>query len=204
MDLQLILGTRILAIRKHMKINKLAVMMGVLTLLVMGTGAYAQKIKYNYLQGTNFAQYKTYKWVKVENAQYPNQLLDNQIMQAIDTQLALKGLQKMDTGTPDLVVAYQVALNQEREWSSYNTGGGWGWGGWGGWGGMGGSTYGTTSTITVGTLNLDFYDVQTKKQIWRGEATKSLDPPKDPNKLQERINKAMAKLLKNYPPKPKN
>jgi hypothetical protein len=76
----------------------------------------------------------------------------------------------------------------------------WGWGGWGGgWGGME-TTTAYSTTITVGTLNLDVYDNLTRKQIWRGEATKTLDPPKDPAKLQARIDKAMAKLLKNYPP----
>jgi hypothetical protein len=46
------------------------------------------------------------------------------------------------------------------------------------------------------------YDVALRKQVWRGEATKTIDPPKDPAKLQKNINKAMAKLLKNYPPRP--
>ena len=46
--------------------------------------ATAQEIKYNFLPGTDFAKYKTYKWVRVPNAQYPNQILDGQIMRAID------------------------------------------------------------------------------------------------------------------------
>src|ERR1051326_4593004 len=44
----------------------------------------AQDIRFNYLQGTDFSKYKTYKWVRVPNAQYPNQILDDQIMQAVD------------------------------------------------------------------------------------------------------------------------
>lgn len=182
-----------------MKVNKLITQTITLLAILLSLSfvAAAQKVKYNFLQGTDFSKYKTYKWVRIENAQYPNQLLDGQIMQAIDYQLRQKGLSKAETGTPDLAVVYQVALNQEKEWSSYSTGGDY-WG-WGGWGGMQ-STYGTTSTITIGTLNLDMYDVSTKKQVWRGEATKTLDPPKDPAKLQSRIDKAMAKLLKNYPP----
>ncbi|HKP69042.1 MAG TPA: DUF4136 domain-containing protein, partial [Pyrinomonadaceae bacterium] len=82
----------------------------------------------------------------------------------------------------------------------YSTGGGyWGWGGWGGWGGMS-TTTATSSTINIGTLNLDFYDVATKKQVWRGAATKTLGNPKSPEKLRKNLDKAMAKLLKNYPP----
>ena len=173
-----------------------------LLLLIGAVSAGAQEIKYNFLPGTDFAKYRTYKWARVQNAQYPNQLLDNQIVQAIDAQLSLKGLQKSSEETADLVVVYQAAVNEEKQWNSYSTGGDmWGWGGWGGWGGMSTTTT-TSSTINIGTLNVDFYDVATKKQIWRGEASKTLGSGKDPNKVQKNINKAMAKLFKKYPPPP--
>ena len=168
-------------------------------MLAWSVAASAQDIKYNFVQGTDFSKYKTYKWVRVPNAQYPNQILDGQIMQAIDTQLAAKGLTKTEDN-PDLYVIYQVAVNQEKQWNSYSSGGDmWGWGGWGGWGGMSTTTT-TSSTINIGTLNCDIYDVATKKQIWRGEATKTLGSGKDPQKVQKNINKAMAKLFKKYPP----
>src|ERR1043165_7469591 len=167
--------------------------------LVWCVAASAQDIKYNFLQGTDFTKYKTYKWIQIPNAQYPNSILDDQIKRAIDSQLALKGLTKTEDN-PDLYVAYQVAVNQEKQWNSYSTGGDmWGWGGWRGWGGMGTTTT-TSSTINIGTLNLDMYDVGIKKQVWRGEASKTLGSGKDPRKVEKNLNKAMAKLLKKYPP----
>ena len=166
--------------------------------------ASAQDVKYNFMPGTDFAKYKTYKWVRVPNAQYPNQILDGQIMQSIDAQLGLKGLSKTEGDTADLYVAYQAAVNQEKQWNSYSTGGDmWGYGRWGGWGGYGGgmsTTTTTSSTIDIGTINLDIYDVATKQQIWRGEASKTLGSGKDPNKVKKNLDKAMAKMLKNYPP----
>jgi hypothetical protein len=169
--------------------------------------AAAQDIKYNFLPGTDFAKYKTYKWARIPNAQYPNQLIDNQIMQSIDAQLALKGLSKRDEGA-DLVVVYQAAVNEEKQWNSYSSGGDmWGWGRWGGWGAYGGgmSTTTTTSeTIHVGTLSVDLYDVTAKNQIWRGEASKTLGSGKDPAKVQKNLDKAMAKLFKKYPPPAKS
>jgi hypothetical protein len=185
-----------------MKMNKLFIETITLfaILLTFAFVASAQKVRYNYAPGTNFSKYKTYKWQRVEKAQYPNQILDEQIMRSVEAQLAAKGLRKTDTD-PDLIVVYQAAVNQERQWNAYSSGGGyWGWGGWGGWGGMN-TTTATSETINIGTLNVDFYDLETKKQIWRGEATKTLDPPKDPNKLQGRIDKAVARLLKNFPPR---
>lgn len=161
--------------------------------------ASAQDIRYNFKQGTDFSKYKTYKWVQIPNVQYPTQILDEQIKQAIDAQLSLKGLSKTEEN-PDLYVTYQVAVNQEKEWNSYSTGGDmWGWGRWGGWGGMQTTTT-TSQTIRVGTLTLDLYDVASKEQIWRGDATKTLGSGKDPQKVQKNLNKAMAKLLKKYPP----
>jgi hypothetical protein len=177
-------------------------------LLILSATGFTQKIRYNFAPGTDFAKYKTYKWVKIEGAQYPNQLIDEQIKRSIDAQLASKGLSKTDSN-PDLVVTYQAAVNQERQWNAYSTGDGyWGYGGWRGWGGMGmggmSTTTATSSTINIGSLDLDMYDVATKKQVWRGEAKKTLGNPKSPEKIQKNIDKAMAKLLKNYPPRPKD
>ena len=172
--------------------------------LVWCVAASAQDIKYNFLQGTDFSKFKTYKWVQIPNVQYPNSIVDDQIKRAIDGQLALKGLTKTEDN-PDLYVAYQVAVNQEKQWNSYSTGGDmWGWGRWGGWGGGGMSTTTTTQqTIRVGTLTLDMYDVVAKNQVWRGEASKTLGSGKDPAKVQKNLDKAMAKMFKKYPPPPK-
>lgn len=166
----------------------------------------AQDIKYNFMPGTDFAKYKTYRWAKVPNVQYPNGILDSQIMQAIDSQLSLKGLTKSSGDESDLVVTYQAAVDQEKQWNSFSTGDTmWGYGRWGGWGGYGGgmSTTTTTSeTIHIGTLSVDIYDAAAKNQIWKGQATKTLGSGKDPAKVNKNINKAMAKLFKKYPPPP--
>ncbi len=184
--------------------NSLIVMVAA-ALLSWCASASAQDVKYNFVAGTDFSKYKTYKWVRVPNAQYPNQILDGQIMQSIDAQLALKGLSKTEGDNPDLYLAYQAAVSQQQQWSSYSSdmGGGWGYGRWGGWGGYGGgmsTTTTTSSTINTGTINLDIYDVAAKNQIWRGAASKTLGSGKDPKKVQKNLNKAMAKMLKNYPP----
>jgi hypothetical protein len=173
-------------------------------LLLWCVSASAQDVKYNFMPGTNFAKYKTYKWVRIPNVEYPNQILDNQIMRSIDAQLASKGLTRVEDDSADLFVCYQAAVNQEKQWNSYsNDMGGWGYGRWGGWGGYGGgmsTTTTTTSTINIGTLNVDIYDVAAKNQIWRGAASKTLGSGKDPNKVNKNIDKATAKLFKKYPP----
>lgn len=49
---------------------------------------------------------------------------------------------------------------------------------------------------------MNIYDPARKQVIWRGDATKTIDLDKDPDKNYKKLQKAMAKLLKNYPPQP--
>ena len=174
-------------------------------LALAGGIAQAQDVKYNYASGTDFAKFKTYRWIDLPTAEKPDAIVDQQIRDAIDANLAKKGLTKATGEDADLLVAYQVAVTQERQWNAYSTGG-YGYGGYG-WryGGMGGgTTTATSSTLNVGTLAFDIYDTAAKKLVWKGTATKTLNPSKDPKKNQERLQKAMDKLLKNFPPKEKD
>jgi hypothetical protein len=151
-----------------------------------------QDVRSNYMPGTDFSKYHTYKWVPIEGGAHPNQIIDAEIKQSIDSQLVAKGFSKTDNEKADLYVAYQVAVDQEKQWNAY--------GGGIRWGGMGTAT---SSTINVGTLALDMYDPGTKQLIWQGTATKTLDPSKSQEKNEKNLNKAMQKLLKDFPPKQK-
>jgi hypothetical protein len=44
------------------------------------------------------------------------------------------------------------------------------------------------------------YDAAQQKLVWRGTVSKSLDTKAKPEKRQKNLAKAMAKLLKNFPP----
>jgi hypothetical protein len=168
---------------------------------------YAQDVRYNFAAGQDFSRYKTYKWVQIEKAEKLNQLADQQLKSAVEAELAKKGLTRTDGETADLFIAYQPSLTQEKEFTSYDSG--WGYGaGWGrGWygGGMGGMSSTQSSTIQIGQIDLDMYDVAQKKLVWRGTASKSLDTKAKPDKQTKNLQKAVAKLLKNFPPpKPKS
>ena len=52
----------------------------------------------------------------------------------------------------------------------------------------------------MGQLALDMYAAAPHQLIWRGVASKTLDPKAKPEKQQKNLAKAVAKLLKNYPP----
>jgi hypothetical protein len=170
------------------------------------TATVAQDVRYNFAQGEDFLKYKTYKWVDVKGADHANELTEKQIKEAIDANLATKGLHKTDSDTADLYIDIQTAISTEKQFTSYNTGWGYGPGWGGGWYGYGGamtSTTGSTSTIYVGQLGMDMYDSAKKELVWRGVASKTIDPKAKPEKQQKNITKAVTKLLKNYPPKKK-
>jgi len=154
--------------------------------------AFSQDVKANYMPGTDFSKYHTYKWVNIEGGAHPNQIVDAQIKQSVDSQLATKGLTKTDADKADLYVGYQIAVDQEKQWNGYGMGGGLRWGG---------MATATSSTISVGTLVLDMYDPSSKQLVWTGNVTKTLDPKDSQEKNQKNLNKAMEKLLKNFPPK---
>ncbi len=158
--------------------------------LLAGTTLSAQDVRYNFMPGTDFAKYHTYKWVPIEGGSHPNQIVDAQIKSSVDSQLAAKGLTKTDSDKADLLIGYQVAVDKEKQWNAYSMGGA-------RFGGMGSAT---SSTISNGTLVLDMYDPTSKQLIWTGTATKTLNPSSNQEKNQKNLDKAMAKLLKNYPP----
>jgi hypothetical protein len=179
---------------------------GVVSLFLSVVAASAQDVRYDFDKDKDFSKYKTYKWVAIKDADRPDELTAKQLVAAVDTVLASKGLTKTESETADLYIGYQTAISSEKEFTSYNTGWGYGPGWGGGWygGGMSSTTtYGSTSTVYVGQLDLSMYDPAQKQLVWRGVASKTLDPKAKPDKKQKNIMKAVQKLLKNYPPQPK-
>ena len=166
-----------------------------------------QDVRTNYMPGTDFSKYHTYAWVdEVKGVPrvggQPDQILDAQVKQAVDSQMAAKGLTKVtDADKSDLLISYQLAINPEKQVDGFANGrGGWGLGGWGPWGGGPDSFSATTSTINIGTFVLAMYDPAAKKLVWIGAAQHALEPSKKQEKNQERLNKGAQKLLKDFPP----
>src|SRR5258707_15805528 len=184
------------------KFTFLAYVLLALVLLLFGVVGVvdAQYVRYDFDKDKDFSKYRTYKWVPIKGADQVDELMAKQLTAALDQELAKKGLTKTDADTADLYIGFQTALGTEKQFTSYNTG--WGYGsGWGArWygGGMSSSsTYGSTSTVYVGQLDLSIYDSKDKQLAWRGAASKTLDPKAKPEKKEKKISKAVAKLLKN-------
>ncbi len=161
-----------------------------------------QDVRTNYMPGTDFSKYHTYAWVDdVKGVPrvggQADQILDTQVKQAVDSQMAAKGLTKAaEADKADLLLGYQLAIDREKQINGLGNG-------WGGpWGGGLNSFSATTSTINIGTFVLGMYDPAAKKLIWIGAAQHAIEPSKKQEKNQERLNKGAQKLLKTFPPVP--
>jgi hypothetical protein len=174
--------------------------------LVACSVTYAQDVRTNYMPGTDFSKYHTYAWVDAVQGVprvggQPDQILDTQVKQAIDSQMAGKGFTKVEDGSKaDLLLGYQLAIDREKQINGFGSGWGGGFGGWGPWGGGLNSFSATTSTINNGTFVVGMYDPAAKKLVWIGAAQRTIEPSKKQEKNQQRIEKGAQKLLKDFPP----
>jgi hypothetical protein len=174
-------------------------------LALIAGSAQAQDVRYNYDKTADFAKLKTYCWVILKGDPPPSDLVDKQIKTAIDDELAKKGLSKAECNSAALYVGYQAGMSKEKELTSYSSGWGYGPGYYGGWyGGGSGFTSTQTNTILVGQLALDMYATQPHTLVWRSMASKTLDNEAKPDKQEKNLRKAVAKMLKDFPPKPKD
>jgi len=166
-------------------------------LFVSAFHAFAANITTDYDHSVNFAQYKTYTWLKVQAG---DSLWEDRIKQAVDAQLAAKGWTKVDSDASATITAFQSTHDQKTLETFYNGfGGGWGWRGVGrgGFGGDGISTT-TTDVTKVGTLVVDIFDSHTQKLIWRGKQSDALS--NNPDKNEKKLTKDLASMFKKFPP----
>lgn len=161
-------------------------------LVCLAVAAFGQDVQFDYDRSANFHSYKTYQWVDYKPVMPGDQLLDQDIKRAVDEQLAGKGLRRVESGG-DLLVGYQTGISQEKQYDAFGMGPRW-------FGGGFGSGQVTTSTIDIGKLDIGLFDPAAKQLVWRGSASKTLNISKDPDKNYHNLEKAMAKLFKNYPP----
>lgn len=174
----------------------LKIMFGFFALLLVAGSLDAQKVSFDYDHNANFSQYKTFMWIKpVHYRQDP--FMEQRIMDAVNAQLTAKGWQLV-TEKADVGVVAHIATLEEHSLETFYDGFGGGWG-WRHWGGGFGEAITMDHPYEVGTLIVDLLDAHTKQLIWRGEATDSLS--EKPDKDVKKLNKAVEKLFKDFPPK---
>jgi len=157
----------------------------------------AQNADTNIEKGANFLNYKTYKWVRIPSPQQLDELTAAQLMGTLEVELARKGLTKSKSDSADLFIGYQM-VRTGKEPNLYDVGAT-----YGSADGATGNGGATITTIHSGQLILDMYDAASKKLVWRGIVSNAIDADAKPDKKQKHMDKAVEKLLKDYPPQKK-
>ena len=165
-----------------------------LTLLTAAT-LFAQKVNVDWDRGTDFSKFKTYAWQPSPDP--AKGLWDQRVIDGVNQQLQAKGFQLV-TANAQLWVVYTAHIKREQQvvGTGYNMGPYWGWGYWGG---PTTTTY-NTYTYKEGTLVVDIADNNGRTLLWRGSVTDTLADNSDKN--IKKLNGAINKLFKNFPPKP--
>ena len=168
----------------------------VILLLLLGTiSVRAQKVSVGADPAVDVTKYKTYTWSNPASA---NPIANQTVVSAVDTELAAKGLKKVDTDPELTVVVFGSSVSDVHvsnpSWApslnSIATGVAVGSQSW---------------LVTKGTLVVDLLDTKTKNSVWRGQATDTLDrgptgdKVKDAKTVEKPIRNAVKKMFKQFP-----
>jgi hypothetical protein len=158
----------------------------------MAGNALSQDIHYNFDNTADFSKFKTYKWITLNSEAPIDKLTDEQIKAALESGLSRKGLTKVDTDNADLLIGYQTTEHISEQFGGRDSP----WSVGPAWNGSADSI----RTVYKGELAVDMYDPANHHLIWRGVASKPLDPNANPQKRQKNLDKAVSKLMEDYPP----
>ena len=130
------------------------------------------KVRYDYDESADFSSLKTYNWLPFPEKKDVDEFAMKRIQDAVDMQLAAKGLQKV-SDTPD----FSVRMNPEIFNIVY-----------------------TQYQYEQGRLILDFVDSKSNKLLWQGSAEVDIDFVRNPEQSRKMINEVVQKILEKYPP----
>jgi len=159
--------------------------------LLLAAGCAPITVNHDYDPETDFSSLKTFDWMpdpatvitSMPDVLAGSSLIEKRIKEAVDTQLAAKGLALVDSDPDFRIVHYLSVKEKLRDW---------------------GITYdGRAREIKEGTLVLDFVDPRSMEIIWRGVARGTLSSNPSPEKMKKNINEAVRKILEGFPPRSK-
>jgi hypothetical protein len=144
----------------------------------------------------DFSGRNTYAWMQQDAEPGMDNVNERRMYAMADEVLAASGFQVASPAQADYLVAYHVGTQSRQQYDTYGYGAGGWWGGY--WGG--GMTTTTIREYEEGTLILDFIDRKRNELVWRGSASKTLDPGASPQDREETLRKAFTKMLADFPP----
>lgn len=174
--------------------KKRPLLLSVLAVLFLA-GCSSIETHVDYDRAASFSSYHTFAFKDVRTPDSPLSL--KRVRAAVTRTLGSRGLAEAADVKPDLWVVLHTRAHRETQVTTYNAGWGWGWGWRGGY-----SNTAYVQQIPVGTLMVDLVDTKAKELVWRGSASRVVDPDESPQTREEKVQEAVDKLFDGFPPKP--
>jgi hypothetical protein len=170
-----------------------ALVLGLLILIGI-LGCASMSVTTDYDQDVDFAEYKTFDWIKQKSEVPPRRafdasLFDKRLRSAVEAELAAKGYERVTTGKPDLLIAYHIGARNQVDVTTH----GYRYGPRGRWVGR----HVEVHRYKEGTLILDLVDAGMKQLVWRGTAVGAVY---NPNDMEAGILEAVTDLFEEFPP----
>jgi hypothetical protein len=156
----------------------------VLAIGVTTGAAQAASVKYDYDKSVDFASYKSWAW-RQPQAAGGGSIPDARIREALEAGFVADGYSQAERPSADFLIDYHAAARQDVRFDETFRGPGFG-------------RDLRMNRVPVGVLVVDVIDARSGKLAWRGLVEDAL--ASDPQKADKKTEKAVAKLLKKFPP----
>jgi len=165
-------------------------------------------VRFDHDPDAGFAAYKTYSWLSEAQiltgiSRIDDPILNARVRHEVDRRLRAKGFVLSRTGMPDFLVAWRAAIRRKLEYSKlaigYDYAPAWGRDR------VTGTSVGERGTYVreheMGTLVIDIVDARQNRLVWWGAAQAEIDIEDSRGTKKARLNKAVGRILKRFPPR---
>jgi len=171
--------------------------LAILTLSALApVGCATMNVSSHVERGVNFAQYRTFDWGPADALPTGDPRLDrnpffkDHLEGAVEKQLAMRGLERSASGTPDLLIHYHANITQRFEVNGIDRDRGYCYE----------KCQPRLKEYEQGTIVLDLVDGHTNSVIWRGWAQDAVDKVlNDQDRMDRQINQAVTKMMERFP-----
>jgi len=175
----------------------------VLMLLISLSACSTLQVTTDYDHDASFKKLSNYAWLEQSalpegNRHIDNKVLDQQIRGSVNKSLANKGFKLQDSDKPSFLIGYNVAIDQKTSINTVSTRTGnqpeWNANAWRGTTDLG------QHNFEQGTIIIEIVNADSNELIWRANASAEIDPYANTKKRLQRIENAIVKMLRDFPP----
>lgn len=167
--------------------------------LIVAAACSSVKVSSDFDRTAGFSSYKTFLFTDDALHLPLDDINNNRILTAVESELAAKGFKKV-TENPDVLIDIKIKAEQKQT-ATATSSGGYGYGYRYGWGGGFSTTTINYDTYTDGTMFIDMIDAQKKQLVWQGRGTKTVNPDASEKSRAENLSYAIKQIMAQYPPK---